>query len=213
MNPEDAIRDKILRYLYDVHNTDRGPRSVGLGFRDLAAALKKSGLKQQDVARNLDYLVQKKWAKEVVTERTFRTRQGTVQNSRQVSYKISDKGIDSLEAASIYEKSDTAQRINITNIHGVTVVGSGNVVNTSFTDLSQALSDLRQVVLSSQSLSDEQRLSATADIDSLQSQIQKPSPDHSVVKAIWSSLEKTLTVANLVDSAHKLAVLLSPLLH
>ena len=42
------------------------------------------GTRQQDVASNLDYLVQKGWVSEVVQNRSFNTRSGTVQNSERI---------------------------------------------------------------------------------------------------------------------------------
>lgn len=101
-NPNDEIRDKILRHLYEVHRRARGPRGVGIGIRDLQTALRAQGVKQADLVANLDYLVQKGWVRETVEQRTFRTKGGTTQVSERRTYKISDIGIDKLEGASFY---------------------------------------------------------------------------------------------------------------
>jgi hypothetical protein len=58
-NPKDAIRDAIPRHLYHVHQKAKSPKTAAIGIKDLAAALKPLGCKQQDVASNLDYLIQK----------------------------------------------------------------------------------------------------------------------------------------------------------
>jgi hypothetical protein len=211
-NPNDEIRDAILRHLYQVHRKAKSPKSAGIGIRDLATELKPAGYKQQQVASNLDYLIQKKWACEVIENRTFTTERGTTQQAEKRTYKISDIGIDHLEAASTYERPDTATKINITNVHGVTVVGDHNVVNTSFTDLSRVLNDMRTAVLNSPKLTDTLKLETVADIDSLQSQLQKPSPIKSVVQALWSGIEKAVTAGGLVELATRAAQLLAPLL-
>lgn len=58
-NPDDLIRDAILRHLFNVHKSARSPAKAGIGIRDLHSALKVShGYKQQEVGNNLDYLVQ-----------------------------------------------------------------------------------------------------------------------------------------------------------
>ena len=58
-NIDDVIRDNILRCLYELHRKARSPRSARKGIRDLLRALKeRHGYKQQQVATNLDYLVQ-----------------------------------------------------------------------------------------------------------------------------------------------------------
>jgi hypothetical protein len=178
---------------------------------DLQKALRPHGLKQQDVAHNLDYLVQKGWVREVIEERSFTTARGTRQSSERITYKISDVGIDRLEAASTFRRSEIGS-INITNVHGVTVVGDGNIVSTTFTDLSRALSDARQIVLSQPELPESAKLDIVADIDTLQSQLQKPAPNRQVVGDVWEGLQRTLNGVGLVELGVKLAELIRPLL-
>ena len=190
------VRDcLILRHLYT--RSFKGPESQngqGLKITELRQALKPQGLKQQEVASNLDYLVQKGWVREVVEIRTFTTPRGTTQQAEKRTYKISDSGIDRLEAASLYKAAPAGTHINISNIHGVTVVREGNVVNATFTDLSRVLSDAKAAIVAEPQLSDSQKLEAIADIDSLQSQLQKPDPDKSVIQKLWSGVEKVAAV-------------------
>jgi hypothetical protein len=98
--------------------------------------------------------------------------------------------LDRLEAASMYQRSEVASRVNITNIRGVTVVGNGNVVNTTFTDLSRVLNDLKQAILQEPTLSDDRKPDIAADVDSLEAQLQKPEPKKSIVQMLWSGIEK-----------------------
>ena len=51
------------------------------------------------------------------------------------STKISEMGINHLEAASMFKKPQASSHVNITNVQGVTIVGDGNLVNTKFTAL------------------------------------------------------------------------------
>lgn len=210
-NPNDGVRDLILRQLYGVHQRARGPKSVSIGIRDLQKALKSSGVKQQQVNSNLDYLIQKGWAVRVVEERSFTTPRGTRQSSQKVSYKISDVGIDRLEAASSYQRDDSYSRINITNVTGVTVVGSGNVVNTAHTDLAGVLSELERAVGASDSLEDEGRLNALADLSTIQSQLSKPKPDVGIVRSAWSTVEATVTASDLVGLVARAAAFIANL--
>lgn len=211
-NPNDIIRDNILRYLYGVHNKARSPKSAAQGIRDITKGMKSFGHKQSELASNLDYLIQKGWVREVVEHRSFTTDKGTTQNAEKRAYKISDTGIDKLEAASVYQQRSYESRLNITNISGVTVVGDGNVVNTNYTDLSRTLNDLKQAVLSAASMTDRDKLNAVSDIDTLQAQIQKPEPDKAVIKRIWSGIEKMVTAAGIIDITQKIGSLLTPLL-
>lgn len=211
-NPNDEVRDAILRHLYGVHQKARSPKTAGLLISELTKALKPLGHKQQAVASNLDYLVQKMWVREVIEQRSFTTGRGTTQNSERRTYKISDTGIDHLEAASVYQRTDIGGHINITNIHGVTVVGEGNVVNTTFADLSRVLTELQQAVLQCPRIDDESKLSASADIDSLRAQLQKATPDTGIIKMLWGNVEKIAAVGGVIDLFHKAATYIQPLL-
>lgn len=211
MNENDVARDAIVRTLEGVHRRARSPRSAGLGIRDLQALLKPQGFKQQNVAANLDYLVQKGWVREVVEERSFTTAGGTRQSSAKITYKISDIGLDKLEGASTYGRTPAAG-INITTIRGVTVVGDGNVVNTTFAGAAAGLADLRSLLLSAESIGEVDRLNAVADIDSLQGQLQKPSPTMVIVKSLWASVTAIATTAGFFDAAQRVSDSLGPLL-
>lgn len=190
MNPDDVKRDKILRYLYERHKSSRGVSAIPIGIRDLQSEMKKRyGMTQQEVSHNLDYLIQMGWVKEVVKEREFATPGGMTLSREQVKYKISEVGISHLESASLFTKPKNIGQINITNVQGVTVVGNGNVVNTQLTDLSSALDELENVIASSRELTEEQKLDATADIATIRNQIAKNSPNRSIVRAAWDSIQ------------------------
>ena len=123
MNPDDDIRDKILRFLYERHKTTKGITKIPIGIRDLQSALKSSyGFKQHEVSSNLDYLIQVGWVKDVVRERSFKTPKGMELSQEQIRYKISDIGINHLEAGTMFRRADSSKNVNITNIHGVTIV-------------------------------------------------------------------------------------------
>ena len=212
-NPDDLVRDAILRHLYEVHKAARGAKSVAIGIRELQKAMReKHGHKQNQVASNLDYLLQKGWVAEVVESRSFTTPRGTTQSSEKHSYKISDVGIDRLEKASAYQHPPTTTGINIYNVHGVTVIGDGNVVNTDFTDLVRLLTDMRASIQSSQTVSDDQKLDIIADIDSLQAQLQKPEPNRSVIGLLWSAIETAVVAAGFVELVDNVRAFIQPLL-
>lgn len=213
-NPNDVIRDAILRYLYKVHEKARSPKSAGQGIKDLTKGIKQEHgkIKQQEIASNLDYLIQKGWVREVIETRTFTTPKGTTQNSEKRTYKISDTGIDKLEAASIYQSPSDSSKINITNINGVTVVGDGNVVNTKFTDLHKELNEFRQAVLGDETIPNEEKLAITSDIDTLQSQLQKPNPNKTILQTIWSGIEKSSFLNNLLEFTSKIRQMIGPII-
>ena len=63
--------------------------------------------------------------------------------------------------------------------------------------------------MSSNKLTEDDKLSAVADIDAIQSQLAKPKPCASVIKTLWSSVEALATAAGLVVNARHVAELLT----
>jgi hypothetical protein len=181
-------------------------------MKQLVAGLKDRGFKVGELASNLDYLIQKGWVREDVLKRTFTTARGTTQEAEKRLYKISDVAIDRLEIASAYQRPPAANGINITNVHGVTVVGDGNVVNTTYTDVARLLDEIRVQILAAAGLDDTKKLDVVADIEGLQAQLQKPSPNRDVVRALWSGVEKTVTAAGFGELMARAASLLAPLI-
>src|SRR5205814_7234244 len=96
---------KILRFLYDRHQAAKGITAIPIGISDLRRAMKNlHGMKQAEVASNLDYLIQVGWVKPEVKSRSFVTPGGMVLPREQTKYKISEVGINHLEAASMFKK-------------------------------------------------------------------------------------------------------------
>ena len=211
-NPNDKIRDDILRYMYHIHQRARGPKGVAMGIRDLQKEMKKQGIKQNAVIANLDYLLQKGWVAKIEERRTFTTPGGTTQESVSTKYNISDVGIDSLEGASTYQRKEHFSNINITNIRGVTVLGSGNVVNTELTDLANALSELEAKVAQTDKLTEEEKLNTIADIGTIQTQLSKPYPKQSIIKDAWSGIEMAVTTAGFVELIQKVGGFISTII-
>ncbi len=213
MNADDEIRDKLLRFLYERHKTTKGITKIPIGIRDLQSEMKsRYGLKQNEVSSNLDYLVQVGWVREVVKERNFTTAGGMQLSQEQTKYKISDVGINHLEGATVFKRPATFNNINITNVQGVTVVGEGNIVNTSFTDLSRELDELEKGIAVSRELNDAQKLDAISDLSTIRTQIAKQNPNKEIVAKAWESLKGVATIVSLATTAHKVGGLIAGLL-
>lgn len=210
VNPNDVIRETILKHLYELHQHARSLKSASTNMRDLKSAMKQEGIPQQSVVANLDYLLQKGWVREVVEEKTYTTNRGVTVPSVSKRYKITDVGIDKLEGESAFQRRDRYAGINVTNIQGVTVIGDENVVNTEYSDLYQALNELEGAVSSSDGLSDEEKLNITADVESLKDQLSKSKPDKTIVSTLWSNIEKAAMAAGLANAAAQVATLVLP---
>lgn len=213
INSQDEKRDHILRFLYNRHKTTRGIAKIPIGIRDLQREMKaRHKTTQPEVSSNLDYLVQVGWVREVVKERSFKTGGGMELSREQVKYKISDVGINHLEAGTMFQKPEAAKHVNITNIQGVTVIGDGNVVNAEFTDLSRALGELDEAIAASKELTDEQKLDAGGDLSTIRTQIAKKNPNPSIIKTAWESLKGLATITSVSDAIAKIGGFLTNVL-
>ena len=205
---DDTCREQILRFLYQRHKGSRGIRAQLIGIQDLQRELKTQfQMGQSEVSHNLDYLIQVGWVRKETEERSFQTR-GMQLSRPQVKYKISDVGINHLEAGTIFQRPLSTQTVNITNVQGVTVVGNGNVVNTKFADLSRALDELDRAISTTKELTDEEKLDAGGDLATIRAQVAKKNPSKALLKQAWDSLNGLARIASLGTAVANVAGLL-----
>lgn len=81
MNPNDEIRNQILRWFYDrnVNATSQyGKNGSAIKISDVKKGLKDgNGLRQQEVVSNLTYLIDKEWINRSEIEKTVVSEQGS----------------------------------------------------------------------------------------------------------------------------------------
>ncbi len=208
----DEIRSLILDFLYEHHKRARGIKSQRLGIRDIQQKLKElHGLSQAEVASNVNYLHQKGWVKEVTIERTITTKAGTEIPSHQVFYVISDVGIDRVEGESRFKKQSPFGAVNIGSVQGAVVFGDHNVVNNQFIPLAERLTQLEQAVSATQ-IPEADKIAVIGDIETIKSQLAKPSPDRSILKQAWTAVEAIVTAHGFAQVLIGSAELIRPLI-
>lgn len=210
------IRAIVLRYFYDRNDTAtsaRGKRGYAVKISDVRKELKAShGLAQQEVMRNLNYLLSQGWVGEDKVEKSVHLPSGTVIPNATSYYKITADGIDKIEGPGEFTMEKfKGIKIEATGQNIITV-GDGNQVNAQYQDVAGALVELKQALLQSTSITEEQKLDAVADIDSIQSQLAKSSPNQGVIQGAWEAVKKLDAVLGLAGKIANVARLLSPLL-
>ena len=154
MNPNDIIRQEILRYFYsrNAHATSRmGKKGSAVKISDAKRELKEQcGLTQQQVMANLTYLIDNGWIKTVNVEKTVQVRGGTIPQVT-TFYEITAKGVDKIEGGSQFEPKERYAGINITATgNNIVTLGDGNVVNARFSELHNVLDELKDAIARSQ---------------------------------------------------------------
>jgi hypothetical protein len=203
MNPNDAVREQILRYFYDRNTaaTSRfGKKGSAVKTGDVKKELKaRHSLSQQQVMSNLTYLMDRAWVKTFDVEKTVTVKGGTIP-STVTWYEITAQGIDKIEGDSLFRPQDRYAGINI-NATGTNVItlGDGNVVNANFKVLHDALNNLKDAVAQSHDLSESQKLDVAADIESIKDQLAKSAPNRAVVRQLWTGIERVVTGTEFVE--------------
>jgi hypothetical protein len=207
------IRTIVLRYFYDRNATAtsaRGKRGYAVKISDVRKELKAShGLSQQEVMSNLNYLLSQGWVEEDKVEKSVPLPSGTVIPNTTSYYKITAAGIDKIEGPGEFTlEKFKGIKIEATGQNIITV-GDGNQVDAQHQDVAGALVELKQALFESTSITEAQKLDAVADIDSIQSQLAKSSPNRGVIQGAWETVRRLATVLGLADKVAKVAGLLA----
>ena len=210
------VRTILLRYFYDRNKnatSARGKQGFAIKISDIRKELKAShGLAQQEVVGNLNYLMSQGWIAEEQVMKSVPLPSGTIIPQATSYYKITAAGIDKIDGSGEFTM-DKFKGIKIEATgQNIITVGDGNQVNAAFKDAAGALVDLKQAVLNAQPLSEAQKLDAVADIDSIESQLAKATPNRTAIRGAWEGIKKLDTVLGLADKVAKVAGLLAPLL-
>lgn len=209
-NPNDDIREKMLRYFYDRNRNStstHGKKGSQVKISDVKRELKElHGLSQPQVMSNLTYLLERGWVSHYEEKRTFMTSRGTAQPSSVDWYGISADGIDKIEGdSSAFTRKDPFAGINVTAVGSTVQVGDGNYVNARYSDLHADLDRLRQGILTSDALDEPTKFAAVADIETAKIQLAKPNPDRTVIDKVWPSIAKAATAAGLAANVATVA--------
>jgi len=211
----DEIRRIMLQYFYDRNKnatSARGKKGSAVKISDVKKELKAShGLTQQEVQSNLTYLISQGWVEEDTIEKSFTAPGGTVIPSSTNYYRITAVGID---------KIDGPGEFTMPKFHGIKIeatgqniitLGDGNQINAQFSELGSALAELHKAITESDA-SEADKLTLVADIDTIQSQLAKPTPNKGIIAAAWETVKAAATIDGCVDFFNKVAGLIGGLL-
>ncbi len=187
--PNDEIRRIILQYYYDRNDnatSAMGKKGSAVKISGVKAELKaQHGLTQQEVMSNQTYLLSQGWVEEKSIEKQIKTKGGTIMPSVTRYYQISAAGIDKIEGPGEFTMPKFhGIKIEATGQNIITL-GDGNLINAQFSELGQALVELREAITNSDA-PEADKMSFVADIETIQSQLAKPQPSRGIVKTAWN---------------------------
>jgi hypothetical protein len=204
----EEIKKLLLQYFYDRNNnatSARGKKGSAVKISDVKKETKVAhDLTPQEVQRNLTYLLSEKWVEEVTVEKSFKTQSGTLHPSVTSYYQITSAGIDKIEGAGEFTM-DKFHGIKIEATgQNIITLGDGNKIDANFSDLGNALAELRNAITSS-SATEQDKLNYVADIETIQSQLAKPTPNKSIIKAAWLAIQNVAVLNGCITFFEKVS--------
>lgn len=209
------IRQIMLRYFYDRNRnatSARGKKGSAVKISDVKKELKAAhGLSQQEVQSNLTYLISQGWIEEDKVEKSYTAPSGTVIPSSTSFYKITAAGIDKIEGPGEFTMPKFhGIKIEATGQNIITL-GDGNQINAKFEELGKSLAELREAITESD-VSDAEKMSFVADIDTVQSQLAKPEPSHGIIRAAWETVKGAASIGSCIALVQKISGLIGAFL-
>jgi hypothetical protein len=209
------VRELLLRYFYDRNRnstSSRGKKGSAVRISDVKRELKaQAALSQQEIHSNLTYLLSQGWVSELSVEKEFRTPTGTVMPSVTLFFQITAAGIDKIEGPGEFSMPKFhGIKIEATGQNIITV-GDGNQINARFKDLGSALADLREAVVRSEE-SEAAKMNVVADIETIQAQLAKATPNRGIVSSAWTAIKGAAVVAECIGLVDRVAGYISPFL-
>jgi hypothetical protein len=209
------IRQFMLEYFYERNKnatSSMGKKGSAVKISDVKSQLKaQHSLTQQEVQSNLTYLLSQGWVEEKQVQKQVVASGGTVIPSVTKYYQITAAGIDKIEGPGEFTMPKFhGIKIEATGQNIITL-GDGNQINAQFSELGQALVELREAVTRSTAPED-QKMSFVADIDTIQSQLAKPKPNGNIIAAAWEAIKVAAVIDGCAGLVQKIGSLVNTFL-
>ena len=191
------VRDIMLRYFYARNQNATsmmGKNGSAVKISTVKKELKEQhGLTQQEVQSNLSYLLSQGWTEEKEVQKQIRAAGGTLIPSTTKFYQITAAGIDKIEGPGEF----TMPRFQGIKIEAtgqnIIALGDGNQINARFSDLGNALAELREGITRSDA-PEVEKMTLVANIDTIQSQLATPKPSKGILQAAWDTIRTATTL-------------------
>lgn len=170
------------------------------------------GLTAQQIHSNLTYLESQGWVEDQPISKNFTTETGSVIPSNTSYFIITAAGIDRIGGPSVFTR-DRFEGIKIEATgQNIITLGDGNQVNAQFKALGESLSDLRNAIKQSTAIDDTKKMELVVDVDTLQAQLARPTPNRQLISQLWSAINNAAALAGLADAAAKVSGFLAGLI-
>jgi|DewCreStandDraft_4_1066084.scaffolds.fasta_scaffold09246_8 Fe2+ or Zn2+ uptake regulation protein len=194
MNPEDKVRDAILKFLYEFNKE----KAQWVTPPTVVHHLKQEGFDKHQVTRGLNFLKDEGFVNKKVE------RAGGMSFEKIM---ISSKGIQLFEKSKFVKK--TFSTISLEGDNNVLVLGDnlGSITQTkgnSIDELNKLIKAFR-----TSALTEEEKMNLIGDVETIKSQLVKPNPSKAIIQGAWATISAASTFSGAHDLIAKVKTLLS----
>ncbi len=200
----DEVREEVLNYLFNTYKKALTVEDIYVSNGRLRKNLKKFGLKDNDITSSIVYLKANDWIDE-----KLKIYENDFEKTKVYFYRISANGINYKEGPSKFQKVEKLSGINISNNQGAIAIGDGNVVQNQYTELCNSLDKLGEAVRQSKKYNSKQKSIVKSNIDTIKTQIGKPSPDKGIIQKAWDAIKGIATVGSVLNLVFTISPLIS----
>lgn len=214
---DNEIRNIVLKYFYDKNKNATSiigkKNSSAISIKIIRAELKVSfGLSQSQVISNLHYLLSQRYIETKIIPKSFSTGTGSVMPASTTYYAITAAGIDKIDGPTEFTRN-IFSGINIsTTGQNIITLGDGNQVNAKFENVGNSLNELKEAIRNHKEITEADKVNYIVDIETLQNQLAKPSPNKSVIQMLWKSFSRLAAVNGLIELYKKADVFIGSLI-
>lgn len=220
LKKSEEVQEAILKYLYGVLSKAKNENMTHETDVQIQHALRDSNsYTDEEVNKELIYLVGAGMVKRRSEPYSYNqlnrlTGKYKMIKGKQIDYKISDKGVDSIQGPSKFQRRNNFGGININNVHGAVAIGENNtvIVHQDHFNIYNQLNELEEAVRSSEVIPDEDKVEYTSDIGTLKSQIAKKQPNRTIIGEAWKSLSALATIEGVMQLYDRIHPLIAPFL-
>lgn len=205
---DDKVKVAVLEFLHKKRSTAKSVDGAKVGIMELRKALKAKGMGQNEVVKNLLYLIEAQYVNAIVQQKQIKLQRGFFPKPSE-KYMITNEGMEFFDEDSQFSRKDVLAGINIQNVSGVVNFGNNNIIRNEAINLYKALEELENKVRVTEQLSDEEKLNYRADIKTIQDQLPKPIPNKSIIRSASSVLGTLAKIGSLTLLAERVTSMLN----
>lgn len=191
MTSGDKVKQAILKYLYDFDKE----KARWTTANKVALSLKRQGFSKPELQRNIYFLIREHY----IDKKTERVKSpGTSGGSIAFEkIRISPLGVQLFEKSKFGRKPFSAITLQGTN--NVLVMGDNLGVITQTKGASIADLNILVEKTKNSDLTEEEKMNLIGDIETIKSQLVKPSPSKKVIKATWLAIKAAASFSGAHD--------------